>query len=172
MLYARNKNNMCNIAYRTFYPIVAKEKNITSTTSTTSTARTNSAPGSLLFNLTSHTDTILSIATLPNGNLASGSWDKTVKIWNPNTGSLVYTLTGHTNGVFTLAIFPNGNLASGSYDFTIKIWNPNTGALVYTLNTLGYIHFLVTLANGNLASSSYKRVYIWNTSTGSFVMES
>jgi len=28
MLYARNKNNMCNIAYRTFYPIVAKEKNI------------------------------------------------------------------------------------------------------------------------------------------------
>jgi hypothetical protein len=24
MLYARNKNNMCNIAYRTFYPIVAK----------------------------------------------------------------------------------------------------------------------------------------------------
>ena len=25
MLYARNKNNMCNIAYRTFNPIVAKE---------------------------------------------------------------------------------------------------------------------------------------------------
>jgi len=28
MFYARNKNNMCNIAYRTFYPIVAKEINI------------------------------------------------------------------------------------------------------------------------------------------------
>ena len=39
MLYARNKNNMCNIAYRTFYPVVAK---------------TAVAPGTLLFNLIGH----------------------------------------------------------------------------------------------------------------------
>jgi hypothetical protein len=42
MLFARNNNNMCNIAYRTFYPIVLQDSNsttlpITTTTSTTTT---------------------------------------------------------------------------------------------------------------------------------------
>ena len=69
-----------------------------------------------------HTNIVYTLATLSNGNLASGSYDYTIKIWNPNTGSLVYTLTGHTFWVLTLATLSNGNLASGSYDFTIKIW--------------------------------------------------
>jgi WD40 repeat protein len=64
----------------------------------------------------------VSLATLPNGNLASGSWDSNVKKWNPNTGRLVYTLIGHTDVLYTLATLPNGNLASGSLDSTVKIW--------------------------------------------------
>ena len=78
--------------------------------------------GSLLYAFTSHTHIVSTLATLPNGNLASGSNDNTVKIWNPSTGLLVYTLTGHTSGVITLATLSNGNLASGSYDNTVKIW--------------------------------------------------
>jgi WD40 repeat protein len=83
---------------------------------------TTKLPGSLVYTLTGHTNFVQTLATLPNGNLASGSWDSTIKIWNPSTGSLVYTLTGHTNEVYSLATLPNGNLASGSYDSTIKIW--------------------------------------------------
>ncbi len=80
--------------------------------------------------MTGHLLCVYTLATLANGNLASGSYDKTVKLWNPNSGSLVYTLTGHTNTVFTLATLPNGNLASGSDDNTINIWNLNS--LVYS----------------------------------------
>jgi WD40 repeat protein len=75
----------------------------------------------------------MALATLPNGNLASGSYDSSIKIWNPNTGTLVYTLILHTNTVFALATLQNGNLASSSGDTSICIWNPNTGSILYTL---------------------------------------
>jgi WD40 repeat protein len=64
--------------------------------------------------LTGHTNIVNTFAILLNGNLASGSYDNTIKVWNPNTGSLVYTLT-------SLATLPNGNLASGSLDSTVRI---------------------------------------------------
>jgi WD40 repeat protein len=83
---------------------------------------TTKLPGLLVYTLTGQTVVVWTLAALPNGNLASGSWDNTVKIWNTNTGSLVYTLSGHTNWVWTLATLPNGNLASGSADNTVKIW--------------------------------------------------
>jgi len=60
---------------------------------------------------------------LQNGYLASGSGDKTIKIWNTHTGSEIRTLTGHTSEIFSLAVLPNGFLASVSEDKTIKIWN-------------------------------------------------
>ena len=63
------------------------------------------------------------LAVLPNGYLASGSWDNTIKIWDTETGSEIRNLTGHTNWVRALAVMPNGYLASGSADTTIKIWN-------------------------------------------------
>jgi WD40 repeat protein len=69
---------------------------------------------------------------LLNGNLASGSFDNTVKIWNPNAGSLIYTLAGHTDYIYSLAVLPKGYLASGSYEYTTKIWDPNTGLLKFT----------------------------------------
>ncbi len=50
---------------------------------TTSIGRTIQVPGSLLFNLTHHTGRIFSLAILSYGNLASGSMDYTIKIWDP-----------------------------------------------------------------------------------------
>ena len=38
---------------------------------------------------------VVLLTTLPNGDLASGSDDKTIKIWNPNDGTLKQTLNGH-----------------------------------------------------------------------------
>jgi len=73
--------------------------------------------------LTGHQYEVLKLATLSNGNLASFSYDFTVKIWNPNTGSLLHTLLGHTSWVTSLATLLNGNLASGSEDSTILLSN-------------------------------------------------
>jgi WD40 repeat protein len=77
-------------------------KSTKSTTSTTSTTSTASITG------TTSTGSLL-LYTL-KGNLATGSYDSTIKIWNPNTGTLVFTLSGHTHWIYSLATLPNGNL--------------------------------------------------------------
>jgi WD40 repeat protein len=58
---------------------------------------------------------------MPNGNLASGYFDNTIKIWNPNNETLINTLKGHTSSVNSLTALSNGNLASCSDDGTVKI---------------------------------------------------
>ena len=73
------------------------------------------------------------MAALPNGLIASGSEDGTVKIWNSSTGGLVKTLTGFNNPVWSLSVLPNGNLACGSFS-QIQIWYTETSTLVLTLS--------------------------------------
>ena len=60
-----------------------------------------------------------------HGNLiASGSEDRTIKIWNASTGELQSTLTGHSGSVFSVAFSKDGTrLVSGSADKTVKIWS-------------------------------------------------
>ncbi|UZP46658.1 hypothetical protein NXS19_014470 [Fusarium pseudograminearum] len=62
------------------------------------------------------------------GFIASGSYDKTIKIWNVAIGEEEQTLEGHTDGVSSVVFSSDGGLiASGSYDKTIKVWNVATG---------------------------------------------
>ena len=72
--------------------------------------------GFLILNFTAHNATIRCLAVLSNGNLASASNDKTIKIWNPLNGSLIRILTGHSNWVISVIELLNGDLASGSKD--------------------------------------------------------
>jgi len=48
------------------------------------TVRIWSAGGSSLYNLTSHTSGVNSVAVFSTGYIASGSWDTTLKIWDGN----------------------------------------------------------------------------------------
>ena len=49
--------------------------------------------------MTGHISAVYTLATLPNGNLVSGSSDFTIKIWDPNDGILAYTFTGNSDTV-------------------------------------------------------------------------
>jgi WD40 repeat protein len=118
---------------------------------------TTTAPpyGSLLLTIAAHTDYVSALTTLPNGDLVSGSWDNTIKIWHPIDGSLKKILTGHTDDVEALTILQNGDLASGSDDRTIIIWNADDGTIKRTLsNHTSWITSLTTLPNGDLVSGS------------------
>ncbi len=62
------------------------------------------------------------VCLLENDELASGSGDRTIKIWNLNTGKLVRTIQGHESSVGALVALKNGKFASGSFDHNIKVW--------------------------------------------------
>lgn len=84
--------------------------------------------------LKGHRSSVCALAMSPDGQLlASGSFDRAIKIWNLETGSLEETLKIHTNPVLTLAFSPlEHQLASGSIDDVIKIWDFGTGTVYCT----------------------------------------
>ncbi|GKU14713.1 unnamed protein product, partial [Fusarium langsethiae] len=86
--------------------------------------------------LEGHGDVVTSVVFSTDGQrLASGSDDKTVKIWDAATGSCEQTLKGHGDGVTSVVFSADGQrLASGSDDKTVKIWDAATGACEQTLN--------------------------------------
>ncbi|MEG3862411.1 AAA-like domain-containing protein [Microcoleus sp. herbarium12] len=74
--------------------------------------------------LEGHKGTVFSVNFSPDGKtIASGSVDKTVKIWGID-GTLLKTLEGHNATVYSVSFSPNGRLlASASGDNTIKLWS-------------------------------------------------
>lgn len=102
--------------------------------------------------------------------LASGSADRTIKLWNGKTGHCLKTLHGHHSWVWSVAFHPAGQrLASGSYDRTVKLWDVEAGQCIQTLE--GHTAPVVSVAfspNGEwLASSSFDAtIRLWNTQTG------
>ena len=80
--------------------------------------------------ISGHGESILSTSFNPATSswLATGSGDKTARIWDCDTGTPKYTLKGHTGWVLVVAWSPDeGILATGSYDNTVRLWDPKKG---------------------------------------------
>lgn len=71
----------------------------------------------------------------PDGTcVASGSSDKTVKIWDIRSQRLIQHYDAHSAEVNEIDFHPNGRyLLSTSHDSTIKIWDLRQGHILYTL---------------------------------------
>jgi WD40 repeat protein len=76
---------------------------------------------------------VTSVAFSADGKyIVSGSWDKTIRMWDAQTGKLVSDpFEGHTNSVTSVAFSADGKyIVSGSWDKTIRMWDAQTGKLV------------------------------------------
>src|SRR5262249_30076722 len=82
--------------------------------------------GSLL-TLRGHTDSVHCVAVSPDGQFAaSGSADKTIRIWDLTTAETVRVLAGLPESVSSLAFSPDGKrLASASR--TVVVWDVASG---------------------------------------------
>ncbi|WP_392530274.1 protein kinase [Nostoc sp. C117] len=145
--------------------------------------------------LKGHSSMVHAIAISPNGQfIASGSNDKTIKLWQVGTGKLVRQMgrwfSGHSNMVHSVAFCPIsanssyqgesgrttkttdinwGILASGSWDNTIKLWDINTGKEIRTL--IGHTNWVNSVAfspDGKLLASGSAdcTIKLWQVNTG------
>ena len=82
--------------------------------------------------LLGHTQRVTSLAVVGGGTaqrlLASGSADRSVRLWDVDAGSCTASLSGHMRSVRCLADLGGGRLLSGSWDRSLRVWNTATGA--------------------------------------------
>src|SRR5690606_22433496 len=86
-----------------------------------------------------HSRRVLSVAFAPNGKtVLSGSFDRTLILWDVATGEPIYTLNGHTRRVLGIAYSPDSLYAvSGSDDTSLILWDLQTGQAVRTFGVSG-----------------------------------
>ena len=111
---------------------------------------------------------VSALVTLPDGRLASGCSDHTIRLWDPATGACERVFEGHQDWVRALTLLGDGRLASGSDDNTIRLWDPATGACERVFEGhQGRVTALALLGDGRLASGSGDRtIRLWDPATG------
>ncbi|KAJ6094247.1 G-protein beta WD- 40 repeats containing protein [Penicillium canescens] len=126
---------------------------------------------SLIQTLRTHSNWVTGVAFSPDGKqIASGSYDHTIKLWDTAMGDVQETLEGHSDRVTTVAFSPNGKqIASGSGDHTIRLWDAETGDLQKTLEGhSNWVTAVVFSPDGKqIVSGSHDHtIKLWDAKTG------
>ncbi|PPQ94076.1 hypothetical protein CVT25_009705, partial [Psilocybe cyanescens] len=90
---------------------------------------TGASLGSTLLMTLNVNSRVCAVAVLPNGKqIVSGSYDKSVRVWDVSMGDELKVLKGHTSLVTSVAFSPDGKqIVSGSYDNLVRVWDVLTG---------------------------------------------
>lgn len=116
----------------------------------------------------SHARPVSALAVSHDGNfVASGSWDKNIRIWNVASGKCEKTFEGHSHALNALVFTEDGTkLVSASRDETLRIWSIDGGTCDKVLH--GHKASVLTVAVSNdgsriMSGSEDATVRLWDT---------
>ena len=114
------------------------------------------ASHSLAFQLRGHRDFVYTVTFSPDGRwIASGGWDRAIRLWDRTTGQLAGSLIGHRGFVRGLSFRPDSRqLVSCSEDRSLRLWDVDTGrSLAAFHGHMGFVHCVAFSPDGGQAAS-------------------
>jgi WD40 repeat protein len=135
--------------------------------------------------LVGHDGWVNSISPSPdNKYIASGSSDRTIKIWNTDTGLLVGDITKKNFGkgdskkwIIAVCYSSTGKqIASAGSDNNIDIWDAHAGMIVSSLDTCAMYNYTLNYSPDNtqlISSGANGKINMWDlrTNTISHILE-
>ncbi len=93
-----------------------------------------SSPGAVVCIYRGHSDAVWALTWSPDGRrIASGSFDRTVQVWEVPAFGQMFVYRGHSGLVQVVRWSPDGRLiASGGSDKTVQVWDARTGQRLLT----------------------------------------
>jgi WD40 repeat protein len=129
--------------------------------------------------LRGHNDIVYCVDCSPDGKtIASGSFDKTVKLWDIATGKVTRTLAGYRKWISAVKFSPDGRiLAVGSADGTLTVMDIGTGRQLWhskehrrEITALAFTPDSATLVSiepyDGQRRDSYRPLCVWDVRSG------
>jgi WD40 repeat protein len=120
--------------------------------------------------LVGHRQSVLGLAEIRPGVIASISRDRTLRYWDLSTGKCTAIVEAHEAAVLAIARLPDGSIATGGADHEIRMW-ASTGDTLATLSEhTGWVWGVTPVGKGFLASASEDgTVRLWQLSDNSCI---
>jgi WD40 repeat protein/serine/threonine protein kinase len=124
-----------------------------------------------LLALRGHTGPILAVAYSRDGRrIATGSADKSARVWDAETGLESFRLEGHTDSVRAVAFSRDGQrIVTGSWDRTVRVWDAATGRSLRSIVANGKEVFSVAFSPDGqriVSGGQEEKARVWDANSG------